>query len=290
MIDYTVIINCYNSENFVTGTLDSLAKQTEPNFKVLVYDNNSSDKTVEIVATFDKLLSSLKIVVSDEHTSLAQARNNALRYVDTKYFSFLDSDDLYAANRIRLTYAELSRKSSQNCIYFTNGYILHTSGKLSAFYKKRPVKQELEPIAHYQIYLCSVIFSSTLIKESFFDNRYSMCEEYEAIIACLKDERKAKVRYLNLGEVFWRLHSGSSTFSSLSKWAEEYSLILNDYNDKLTVIENRFISRRKSFYGLFTETPEKFCLNGFFWRLVLLLRKLLGKKVFKRIYFFYRNS
>ena len=48
----TVVVTTYNNEKTIGETLKSVLAQTYPNFEVLVSDNGSVDKTLEIVSSF----------------------------------------------------------------------------------------------------------------------------------------------------------------------------------------------------------------------------------------------
>ena len=50
----TICLLCHNSEKYIEKTLESLLSQTYPNFEILVSDNQSVDRTLEIVKDFQK--------------------------------------------------------------------------------------------------------------------------------------------------------------------------------------------------------------------------------------------
>lgn len=90
----TVFIPCYNSQQYIQKTLDSLKAQTYQYFKVCIIDDGSTDDTRNIVIDNkeeywkDNLHYHYK-----ENGGISDARNMALSMVDTEYFTFLDSDD-----------------------------------------------------------------------------------------------------------------------------------------------------------------------------------------------------
>lgn len=89
----TIIIPTYNSALFFDETLRHLVEQTNSKFKVLVIDDNSTDKTAAIAKSFSKKLSIEIIIKSNKVKKGAAASINlALQKVNTKYFGLIDSD------------------------------------------------------------------------------------------------------------------------------------------------------------------------------------------------------
>ena len=67
----SVIIPVYNGEKTLKQCLDSVLNQTYKNYEVIVVDNNSTDKTKEIIKDFQK--------------KNEKVRKNARRLVESKY-------------------------------------------------------------------------------------------------------------------------------------------------------------------------------------------------------------
>src|SRR3989344_4116278 len=86
--EVSVIIVAYNSENFIERCIRSVLKY-EPNCELIVFDNNSSDKTIDRV----KLLESrVKIIESDVNLGFARANNNAVKMATGNFLFFLNPD------------------------------------------------------------------------------------------------------------------------------------------------------------------------------------------------------
>ena len=89
----TIVVLTYNSEKTVTACLNSLAGQEVRGFRVLVVDDDSTDRTLQIVDTFRKD-SALEIeVVRNGSHSISKGRNIGLTRSTTDFVAFLDSDD-----------------------------------------------------------------------------------------------------------------------------------------------------------------------------------------------------
>lgn len=89
----TIIVPAYNVEKYIADCLNSLIYQSQMNHKIVIVNDGSTDKTEEICLEFKKNNEDLITYVYQENKGLGGARNTGMRYVDTPFLCFLDSDD-----------------------------------------------------------------------------------------------------------------------------------------------------------------------------------------------------
>jgi succinoglycan biosynthesis protein ExoO len=94
----SVIIPAYNTEAYIGEAIKSALEQTLHDIEVIVVDDASSDKTVEIAKSF--IDQRLKVIVNQQNVGAAAARNRALRAAQGEWIAVLDSDDWYAPERL----------------------------------------------------------------------------------------------------------------------------------------------------------------------------------------------
>ena len=94
----TVIVPCYNVESYLQKSLNSLLNQTIKNFKVIMVEDKSTDNTKSILEKYSRKYDNFTAIYNEENVGLGQARNKGLEHCNTKYVSFLDSDDWYPRN------------------------------------------------------------------------------------------------------------------------------------------------------------------------------------------------
>lgn len=89
----SIIVPCYNAENFIYRNLDSLLNQSDKNFEV-IYVNDGSLDTTEI--QLKKIANTYDFVtfVSIPNSGVMYARRKGLEYARFEYVSFLDVDDI----------------------------------------------------------------------------------------------------------------------------------------------------------------------------------------------------
>ena len=102
----SVIMNCYNGEEYLREAIDSVYAQSYKNWEIIFWDNASTDGTSQIAQSYD---SRLRYFRADVNTHLGPARNMALAKAKTTYIAFLDSDDWWMPNKLEVSLRYLER-------------------------------------------------------------------------------------------------------------------------------------------------------------------------------------
>lgn len=96
----SVIIPCYNAEDYINACLESVQKQTYSDLEVVVVNDGSIDRTKEILSEWNRN-SSLPIkIINTENNGAAAARNIGLKESEGEYIQFLDVDDILLPEKI----------------------------------------------------------------------------------------------------------------------------------------------------------------------------------------------
>jgi glycosyltransferase involved in cell wall biosynthesis len=93
MTKLSLVIPALNEEKFLPNLLRSLARQTKPDFEVVVVDGSSKDNTVDTARSFQSHLPGLKVFVS-EKARLPLQRNLGARATDGDWLVFIDADSI----------------------------------------------------------------------------------------------------------------------------------------------------------------------------------------------------
>ncbi len=114
MIIISVIICTYNRANFLSKCLQSLADQTIDRdlFEILVINNNSTDNTPDIAASFSEKIQNFRIIIETKQ-GLSYARNRGWIESQGKYIAFIDDDavaDVDWLSKIVVTFSSIKPK------------------------------------------------------------------------------------------------------------------------------------------------------------------------------------
>ena len=88
----SIIIPVYNSERFISKTLDMLIAQGIDDCEIIIIDDGSTDKTREIIRGYKNKYENIRIM-EQEHSGVSIGRNKGIEIATGKYIFFLDSDD-----------------------------------------------------------------------------------------------------------------------------------------------------------------------------------------------------
>lgn len=111
----SIITPTFNSANFVEETIKSVLSQTYPNWEMIIVDDCSCDNTEEVVSQYVREDKRIKYIRLEKNSGAAVARNKAMREAEGEYMAFLDSDDMWTAEKLseQLSYMQ------ENSIYFS---------------------------------------------------------------------------------------------------------------------------------------------------------------------------
>jgi len=90
------IIPIYNKEEFLEGAIESVLQQTHKDVELVLADDCSTDKSLEIAKSYEHL-DNVTVLQNAENRGCYYTRNKALDYFKNKewdYFTIHDADDL----------------------------------------------------------------------------------------------------------------------------------------------------------------------------------------------------
>jgi glycosyltransferase involved in cell wall biosynthesis len=96
----SIITPTFNSERFIAETILSVQAQTYKDWEMIIVDDCSTDRTAEIVASFQEKDSRIKYLYNSTNKGSAFSRNLALQEAKGKWIAFLDSDDLWHPEKL----------------------------------------------------------------------------------------------------------------------------------------------------------------------------------------------
>lgn len=94
----SVIMPAYNCSRFIGKSIDSVRAQTYTAWELLIVDDCSTDNTPELVAAYKD--ERIHYSRNEQNIGAAFSRNKALREAKGKYIAFLDSDDVWAPEKL----------------------------------------------------------------------------------------------------------------------------------------------------------------------------------------------
>ncbi len=230
----SIIIPCYNCENWLERSLNSLINQTCDNFEIIFIDDGSKDNSSE---TAKKILSKSNIqhkIIKKKNEGVSVARNIGIENSSGEILYFLDSDD-YVEDTLCETIINTMEKNDVDIIFFK-----YKSKKKFADYNKYNVvmdsKTMLIDLLHYKFmyHICAFAVKKSVITKNNikFTEGARYGEDHEFIIKALCNSSKGIVLNKVLFNYCERDDSAVQKFTLARIDSLEAALRTNNYMEK----------------------------------------------------------
>lgn len=129
---FSIIICAYNIDRYIQKAIKSVISQTYENYEVIVFNDGSTDKTLEKIQEF-KDNPKIKIINSKVNIGLGAGRNTCMKKATGEYIIYLDGDDtLYEKNTLEKIDIALKKNTPDIC-YFGVQYVEYETGKTKIY-------------------------------------------------------------------------------------------------------------------------------------------------------------
>ena len=112
----SVIIPVYNCDRYLGEAIESVLKQTYQPSEIIIIDDGSTDKSAEVAKSFGDLIK----YELQENGGAATARNRGTELATGDYFAFLDADDLWTENKLKLQIEAFNKNPQLDMVF---GYV-----------------------------------------------------------------------------------------------------------------------------------------------------------------------
>ena len=116
----SVIIPVYNGETTIHETIQSVLNQTYSNFELLIINDGSTDKTLEVISSFKD---SRIQVFSYQNAGQGASRNRGLNQAKGEYVSFIDADDLWTVEKLEDQLTAMQQYPEAAVVYSWTDYV-----------------------------------------------------------------------------------------------------------------------------------------------------------------------
>ncbi|PHS39616.1 MAG: hypothetical protein COB07_06090 [Sulfurovum sp.] len=113
----STLVPCYNHEDFIRDTIESIWKQNIDNMEIIVIDDGSKDKSFEVLK---KLQASSPVpmhISTQDNVGLVKTLNRCLAKAQGKYISLIGSDDLYFPSALVTLLEDIQKEDALKVIY-----------------------------------------------------------------------------------------------------------------------------------------------------------------------------
>jgi len=115
----SIITPVCNGQRFLVDAIESVLDQTYPYWEMLIINDNSSDRSPSIAASYAEQDKRIKVIDSDQSVGAAKARNLGISAASGRYIGFLDADDCWLPEKLQ---KQITFMSVNNYAFTYTGY------------------------------------------------------------------------------------------------------------------------------------------------------------------------
>jgi len=209
----SIIAVCYNHSNYAIYTLESIIKQSYKNIELIIFDDCSSDNSVEVIQDWidNNNYYSFSFIKHKENQGLCKTLNEALDIATGEFIQIISCDDILISNKIELQVNLFNKLSSNYGVLHSNLEYINENGN-SISRKESNRRTKFSGSFYYLLLNNNNIAAPTLLYKKQvlfdvgkFDERYS----FEDLDILLKISKKFKIEYLDKPLVKYRILQSS---------------------------------------------------------------------------------
>ena len=248
-----ILMATYNGEKYLAEQLDSIINQTYHNWNLLIRDDNSTDRTLEIIQDYQKKDNRIKLL-KDNKGNLGIVKNfeELLKNSESEFIMFSDQDDIWVENKLDM-YLKMIEKIKNKGFMIHSDAILFDKNKSNilkdTFISKKAINKGLENVFFNYFVQGATILISKEIKNFIlpFPKEVYLHDRYIHLISELFFERI----FVNKALIYYRQH-GDNQIGAKNTIRELLSKRYFDERDRqlIKVIYNKYGS-------LLTEDKKK---------------------------------
>lgn len=186
----SVVMPCYNSENYVAMAMESVCSQTYQNWELLIVDDLSMDRSSDIVLDYARKDDRIKLFKLTEKGCAYGARNFATEKARGAYIAFLDSDDLWLEKKLQRQIGFMEKNSL--AFSYSDYYMMDAAGNVFSRPYSNPERTTYRSLLlkSSSIHFSSVVYSVGRLGKHFFKS--IDVEDYAFLLDLLKILPEAK--------------------------------------------------------------------------------------------------
>ncbi|WKD85552.1 PGL/p-HBAD biosynthesis glycosyltransferase [Polaribacter huanghezhanensis] len=208
---FSIVTVSYNSEKTIRDTIKSVLNQVFTNFEYILVDGKSTDKTVEIIKSFENQFKEKKIPyqwISEKDAGIYDAMNKGLKLASGEIIGILNSDDWYTKTAIS-TVVEKNQNNTNTIISGKKNKVNSKKEILKTIQNKKDIAayiHKIMPINHPATFVHKTVYD----KIGLFDTQYKLSADYDLIYRAFN----ANASFLFVDEVLVNMRNTGATHQS----------------------------------------------------------------------------
>lgn len=275
-----ILMATYNGEKYLESQLYSIISQTHKDWTLLVHDDGSTDRTIDILRTFQKRDS--RIVFLEDNIKCGGPGANFLHLLHRssgEYVMFCDQDDIWFESKLQLLYENIKNQQG-GCAVYCNAYSydgVKIIGDNVTSFKRKGLKDSL--FLNGGVQGCSLMFNKALKNDIGIYPEFIWMHDHFITIFALTF---GKIIYVDASLMLYRQHANNVTGNMNVTMRQRLKSFFNRRNP---VIDQNHYDANVSFFSTYKERMDDAQIKLFNSYFLFPRVNLL-----KRIFIIFKNS
>jgi glycosyltransferase involved in cell wall biosynthesis len=218
----SVIIPTFNRLDLLKETVDSVRQQTFRDFEIIVVNDGSTDGTTEWLRSQTDLR-----VLEQSNSGIATSRNNGAAAARAQWLAFLDHDDLWAPDKLRVQ-AEFLKQNLDVGLVAARHVRLGKRHRLSRRVLWLKGDLFVKEFSESFIHTSSVVIRRDVFEKiRGFPSKYRFADEFDV---WLKIAAAYPIAYVNLPLVFIRFYESNTSHDRIGVRTDTYDILTKNYD------------------------------------------------------------
>ena len=279
------ISSVYNKENYLSSFITSIQNQDLKDFEIILVDDCSTDKSIEIINEFQKLDKRIKLIKNKKNQGSLNCRYRGALYSKGEYIIFIDSDDIVLKEGIKKAYYHIE-KNNLDIVEFHSVYDNITKIFINRYY-----------------YKYSGIIYQPILSHFYYYEKYKVSEQNTALWDKLVKKELVLKSLKNIGEnylnkkiiiendviILFSLFRNANSFQYIDEIGYYYFF---QNNDSITNTRYEPQKANKIIYSIFTniEFLYDYTNDNYFDKKFCIFKLIQGYKRYRQCFNYLMNN
>ncbi|MCI8888346.1 MAG: glycosyltransferase family 2 protein [Hungatella sp.] len=182
----SVVMPAYNGEKTIGQAIDSVIGQTFKNWELIVVNDQSKDRTKDLILDYAKRDERIRYAENQENSGVSFSRNRGVAMAEGQWIAFLDSDDAWEKEKLE---EQVKLIEGGARFVFTGSAFMNEAGQRLKFCMNIPEKISFRELLKQNVISCSSVLIEKALLEKYPMAQGNIHEDYAVWLKILRDQR-----------------------------------------------------------------------------------------------------
>ncbi len=244
----TVIVPYFKKKKFLKKCVNSIQRQSYKNIEVIIIYDDPEMEDLNYVKTLTRI-KNFSLIINKKNLGAGKSRNLGIKIAKGKYISFLDSDDYWKKDKVKV---QINFMKKNNLSFsHTNYYLVDEKDKILGLMNVKKKLNYQDLIKSCDIGLSTVMIKKELLKGNSF-SKYKTKEDYSLWLKIAK--KNVKILGIKKNLVYWRKTKGSLSSNLWQKLTDAFKVY---YSENGSIFSSLVNVGRLSINFIFKKIKQK---------------------------------